>query len=278
MIIELFGPPGAGKTTFARALTARLRERGHLAELWLSYRPTEGVPVLDSYGASAGRYPAGRYQNVVIHRLRRPLSEMLMIARHPFANSRDVRTAVHLVKLLPPTNIFASIKNGQYISRLSHAWHEKSRAGHIVLFDQGFVQAVCSLALLAGVTNDASIANALDHAPISDLLIRLEAPLEVLKIRLHDRRRLQSMIEQLFEADLKTSLASVAMIDRLDRLLLQRGRSVLSASSLDQRSLGESVNIVEKEIIEKFQNRAQRSSVTTTVRVAASHHGEDRHE
>jgi thymidylate kinase len=272
MVIELFGPPGAGKTTFARALAARLRERGHLAELKLSFRPTEGLPVLDPCGAAAGRY-----QNVVIHRLRRPLGEMLMIARHPFANSRDLKTAVHLVRLLPPTSIFASVKNGQYISRLSHAWYEKSGAAHIVLFDQGFVQAVCSLALLAGVANDTPIANALDYAPISDLLIRLEAPLELLRTRLHDRRRLQSTIEHLFEPDLKTSLASISMIDRLHDLLLQRGRSVLSASSLDQRSLGESVNMIEKEVIKRVQKRAQRSSVMTTARAAASHHEGNRH-
>jgi len=271
MIIELFGPPGAGKTTFARALTVRLRERGQLAELKLSFRPTEGLLVLDPCGPAAGRY-----QNAVIHRLRRPLGEMLTIARHPFANSRDVKTAVHLVRLLPSANILASIKNGQYISRLSHVWYEKSRAAHIVLFDQGFVQAVCSLALLAGVANDTPIANALDYAPISDLLIRLEAPWELLRARLHDRRRLQSTIEQLFEPDLKTSLASISMIDRLHDLLLQRGRSVLSASSLDQRSLGESVNRIEKEVIKRLQNRAQRSSVMTTARAAASHGG-DRH-
>jgi RecA/RadA recombinase len=272
MIIELFGPPGAGKTTFAHALVARLRERGHLAELNLSFRPTESLPVLDPCGAAAGRY-----QNVVVHRLSRPLSEMLTIARHPFANSRDVKTAVHLVRLLPPTNIFALIKNGQYISRLSHSWHEKSRAAHVVLFDQGFVQAVCSLALRAGAANDTPIANALDCAPISDLSIRLEAPLELLRARLNDRRRLQSAVEQLFEPDLKTSLASISMIDRLHDLLLQRGRSVLSASSLDQRSLGESVNMIEKEVIKRLQSRAQRSSVMTTVRAAASHLGGDRH-
>jgi hypothetical protein len=273
MIIKLFGPPGAGKTTFARALTARLRERGHhLAELRLSYRPTERLPVLDPCGAAAGRY-----QNAVIHRLSRPLVEMLTIARHPFTNSRDVKTAVHLVRLLPPTNVFASIKNGQYISRLSHSWHEKSRAAHIVLFDQGFVQAVCSLALLAGVANDTPIANALGYARISDLLMRLQAALELLRTRLHHRRRLQSTIEQLFEPDLKTSLASVSMIDRLHNLLLQQGRSVLSASSLDKRSLGESVNMIEKEIIRTLQNRAQRSSVMTTARAAASHHGGDRY-
>jgi hypothetical protein len=254
MIIELFGPPGAGKTTFARALTARLRERGHLAELRLSYRPIEHPPVFGPCGAAAGRY-----QNVVIHRLCRPLVEMLTIARHPLANSRDVKTAFHLVRLLPPTNIYASIKNSQYILRLSHSWYEESRAAHIALFDQAFVQAVCSLALRAGAAKDASIANALDYAPKSDLLISLEAPLELLKARLDDRRRLQSTIEQLFEPDLKTSLASVAMIDRLHNLLLQRGRSVLSASSLDQRSLGESVNMIEKEVIRRLQNQAQRA-------------------
>jgi RecA/RadA recombinase len=272
MIIELFGPPGAGKTTFARALTARLRERGHLAELKLSSRPTERQPVLDLCGAAAGRY-----QNVVINRLSRPLGEMLMIARHPFANSRDVKTAVRLIRLLPPTSIFASIKNGQYISRLSHAWYEKSDAAHIVLFDQGFVQAVCSLALLTGAANDMAIANALDYAPISDLLIRLGAPLELLRTRLHDRRRLQSTIEHLFEPDLKTSLASISMIDRLHDLLLQRGRSVLSASSLDQRSLGESVNMIEKEVIKRLQNPAQRRSAMTTASVVASPHVGNRH-
>jgi RecA/RadA recombinase len=250
MIIELFGPPGAGKTTFARALTARLRERGHLAELRLSYRPTERLPVVDPRGAAARRY-----LNAEIHRLSRPLLEILTIARHPLANSRDVKTAVHLVRLLPPTNLFASIKNSQYISRLSHSWYEMSRAAPIVLFDQAFVQAVCSLALRAALVNDAPIADALDYVPKSDLLIRLEAPLELLKARLHDRRRLQGTVEQLFEPDLKTSLASIPMIDRMHNLLLQRGRSVLSASSLDPRSLGESLNMVEKEVIGRFKTK-----------------------
>jgi thymidylate kinase len=246
MIIELFGPPGAGKTTFARALAAWLRERGHLAEFRLSYRPTERLPVLGPCGAAARPY-----QNVVIRRLSRPLVEMLSIACHPIANSRDVKAAVHLVRMMPPTNIFALIKNTQYISRLSHAWHEKSRAAQIVLFDQAFVQAVCSLALLAGVANDTPMADALDYAPKSDLLIRLDAPLELLKARLQDRRRLQGTIEQLFEPDLKTSLASIAMIDRLHNLLLQRGRPVLCASSLDQRSLADSMHMIEKEVIAK---------------------------
>src|SRR5258706_15058603 len=112
------------------------------------------------------------------------------------------------------------------------------------------------MALRPDLGNDAAIASALNYAPISDLLIPLEALLELLRSRLYNRRLLQSTIEQLFEPDMKTSLASISIIDRLHNMLLQRGRPVLSVSSLDQRSLGGGVNMIEKEMIRKLQNRS----------------------
>ena len=41
MIVELFGPPGMGKTTFAAALTQGMREHGCPIEPVVSYRPAE---------------------------------------------------------------------------------------------------------------------------------------------------------------------------------------------------------------------------------------------
>jgi RecA/RadA recombinase len=267
MIIELFGPPGAGKTTFARALAARLQEHGYFAELKLSYRPTERPPVLERCQKTAERY-----RDVVIHRLSRPLAEMLTIARHPFANSRDVQTAVHLVRMLPPGNVFASIKNIQYITRLSHHWYREVQGTHLSVFDQAFVQAVCSLALLAGVAADPLLIGALDYAPKSDVLIRLHAPLEILRARLFRRMCDQGAIEHLLEPDLQTSLASNRTIDRLHDLLLRLGRPVLSASSLDDRSLWESVDSIEAEIVSKFEHQMQKSSSTVVTAEATDLH------
>jgi thymidylate kinase len=244
VIIELFGPPGSGKTTFAHALTTRLRRRGIVADIVLSFRPAEQAPVLVPIVFKR------QYLNAVAFRLSRPIVELLAIASHPFANYRDFRIAMDLVSLLCPANFFSSIREMQYLVRLSHSWYERSGFPGIALFDQGFVQAICSLAL-SYRADDASIANALDSAPKSDLLIRLDAPPRLLESRLKNRRRSQGTIERLFELDLNTSLSSVTMIDRLHNLLLKQRRSVLRASSINQRALDESLNVIEQAVIEK---------------------------
>ena len=252
MMIELFGTPASGKTTFARALTTRLREHGYPVQQKLSARPTERDSVPSPF-----KGVDERYKNILIRRASRPLTEILTIARHPFVNAPDIMMAVNLLRALPPSNIISSIKISQYTSRLSHAWYQLGCPTKIALFDQAFVQVICSLALLAHVDDARLVARALDYAPKSDVLIRLDAPLELVEARLKERRRLQSAIELIFEPDLKTSLSSISMIECLHAMLLSRGRFVLRASSVDEPSLNKSVNQIAKQIAAMFEAEQQ---------------------
>ncbi|SRR5882724_2729416 len=247
MIIELFGPPGAGKTTFARALAARLREQGHTVDLILSHRPAECSPS----EISSSDFQAQQL-SWVIRRLARPFAEILTMARHPFALAHDVREARKLIKIMPPSHSLWSLRLAQYLSRLSRAWFQASNTDHIVLFDQAFVQAVCSLALLCGVTDEFLISHALDEIPQSDLRVLLYAPAEIVEARLRDRQRIESRVERLLEMNLATSLKSLAIIGCLHELLGKKGRRVTNAASLDQHSLQEAVERVEKQITAQF--------------------------
>jgi len=245
MIIELFGAPGAGKTTFAHALAAHLGERGHTVDLIVSARPEERSPREIRSASDLKPHPPTN----LIWRLTHLFAEILAMARSPFTISHDVATALTLIKILPPSNTLWSLRLAQYVSRLSRAWSKASDTDHIVLFDQAFVQVVCSLALLSDRADKLLISHALDTVPKSDVLIRLDAPIVTLEARLRDRQRLESRIERVLELDLATNLRSPAIVDCLHDLLRKRGRDVTYAESLDKHSLHEALERIEKQIM-----------------------------
>ena len=78
MIVELFGPAGAGKTTFAHALRERLSANGHSARVVLSYQPGMEVLSLDPGGAIAA-----------IRRIARAIIATLVIAARPIAEKTN---------------------------------------------------------------------------------------------------------------------------------------------------------------------------------------------
>ena len=245
MIIELFGPPGSGKTTFANALATRLRESRHIVDLTLSSRPAERPAHSPSCGSTASE----NWTSALGQRLFRPLLEMVAISRHPLLLSQNVGATARLVRLLRPRSVAAAIRLGQYILRLRHTWSQAATVEHIVIFDQGFVQAVCSLALFARTADDQSMASALACSPRPDLLIRLDAPPGILATRLGDRMRGQGRLERLLELDLTMDLESIRIIDQLHGLLTRCGQPVISVTSLDERTLRESVDRVEKQLV-----------------------------
>jgi hypothetical protein len=239
MIIELFGPPGVGKTTLASALGERLRERGRDIKLVLSYRPSE-APRAAPGGSLRPCIPAA------LSRLVRPMVECFAAAGH-FAEPGERDATAELMRLLAPRNIVQSLRLRQYLLRLSRTWRNAAQAADIVLLDQGFVQALHTFVLLARVADRERLGLALGTLPEADLLVRLDAPLPVLEARLAGRRRRQGKIEQLFDA--WTNLQSLWVFDQLYELLRARNRPVTRVDTADRHSLGVGVDRLESIIL-----------------------------
>jgi hypothetical protein len=171
---------------------------------------------------------------------------------------REGGMAIGLIRAMPPRSLVSSVKMGQYIARLAHSWRLASQLTEIAVFDQGFMQVIYSLTVLSQAPNEASIVNALDRIPKSNLLIRLDAPNQTLRLRLHERLGHQGAIERLLEPDVNTIVESKHIADRLSRLLRERGQLVFEATSVDRRSLCDNVEQVWHRIKSEVLPRAAR--------------------
>jgi hypothetical protein len=234
MIIELFGAPAAGKTTFARELAAQLRLRGHPVELILSYRPAE---VSDDDSAPRVNGQVSRSPLAAMQRFTRPACEWLAAISQPPVGHSDTDIARELLAILPARNFHWSVRLSQYIARLGKTWRRVAMSDGISVVDQGFVQAVCSLTLLGRAPDESRVALALQTIPRADQLIRISAPRDVLEKRLDERRRGQNRIEQLLELDLETNMRSVEIVETLERILRRLDRPVITFDGCDPGSL-----------------------------------------
>jgi thymidylate kinase len=214
MIVELFGPPGVGKTTFARALGARFEDAHIPARLLASERPAER----DGGGG-------------IVRRLARPVAGL--IGALP-----DDGLAAALLALLPPREVMWKLRLRRYLVHMQHAWRNAAGRAEVVVCDQGFVQAVCSL-LVLGQGGTSEVARALALLPPADLLVRLDAPTPVLAARLGERSRGQGRLERLLELDLARNLAFVPAIERVDDALTAQGRGSVRIGCADRTALAD---------------------------------------
>jgi hypothetical protein len=133
VIVEIFGPPAAGKTTLASALAATLEENGLGAELIMSSRPAERALI---------RSGTTEAFTLLRTRLLAPLMRAAKVVSavpliFPGASSDPI--VANLLNLLPPRNVLWSIRYHRYLSRLCRSWRMARASDQVVIFDQGFV-------------------------------------------------------------------------------------------------------------------------------------------
>jgi thymidylate kinase len=241
MIIELFGPPAAGKTTLARALATALEKNGFDVQLIVSSRPAERGSIKVESTRALSWY--GTTLAAPLSRAAKLVSAVPVLL--PRARSDELTAS--LMELLPPRTLLWSVRCRRYLSLLSRSWKMASTSDRIVIFDQGFLTALCSLALLARSADRRVIARGLELIPRPDLLIRRDAPRDILEARLRARLGRQGAVERLFEFDLQTNLQQIETTSDVANMLQEQGGRMMHVSCLDRRLLEKEVDRIVQE-------------------------------
>lgn len=231
MIIELLGPPAAGKTTLAPAVASALRQIGFEVNLITSSRPNEQSP---SQRREASMSPP------LYSALFSPLSratKLVGAATTFLPKLHGERAALELLTLLPPQSLLWSIRYRRYLTLLTQSWNEARRSKKITIFDQGYLQALCSLCLVTKPVDSEVLVDGMKLIPRSDLVVHIDAPLEILESRLRNRIRELGPVERLFELDLHTNLKQIEVDQRVIEFLERTGRPITHVRCLDRRML-----------------------------------------
>ncbi|ESX80540.1 MULTISPECIES: AAA family ATPase [unclassified Mesorhizobium] len=224
MILELFGPSGAGKTTLACELVHVLRAQGYSVVLQTGDR----------------RHP-----------VRRAAFKLVSGLHSKWIGQRSLGAEV--LKILPPKNELWAARLNWHLEALLQAWRAAiASKDTISIFDQGMVQFVCSLVLFSGITDRERVSCALELLPKPDLLVRLQAPREILEARLRERRRNLGIIQKFLEVDLQSSLDHIDHVNLIEEQLGSFPVPTTCVESLDSDGLAAATEIIARGVIDKF--------------------------
>lgn len=252
MIIEFFGPPGSGKTTLSLTLADRLRARGLPASLRLSARPGEAVLTTDRRD---NEEPSASFKTAA-RRLIVPAYELIARTGGWSKASRDGRVARMLSQALPQGQILRSLRMRQHLLRLSNVWSQASSSPDIWIFDQAYIQAIASIAMLQPSMTDESIVALLQTAPQADIVFHVGAPINDLEIRLGRRHRNIGGLGRLSEETNVGLREHAALANRIEKLLQRLDRQVLALNSVDAK-FEENIGIAERASLSAFSGHTR---------------------
>ncbi|MER8435532.1 hypothetical protein NKH36_07135 [Mesorhizobium sp. M1312] len=211
MIIEIFGPTGSGKTTFAHALARRLRGDGYHAKVVLSYQPS----------TRGGRFDFGIF--LFISRIMAAIFSTSKILLSP-RGRMNLSTSLSMIRMLPPKKRIWRARLWQYLLKLSRCWDQAKQSRDVEIFDQGYVQAIASLAMSNGTADNVALAKALSLAPVADITLRVVVPQAIVETRLLQRMEHEPPAERIFEPDFDTSMRAFGMFQTINDILMQSNR------------------------------------------------------
>ncbi|MGG5817780.1 AAA family ATPase [Falsiroseomonas sp. HW251] len=225
-VVEVFGPAGAGKTTFAQALQQALQAGTRCSKLITSARPAERA------GAGPG------LQTAIRRSLIAPLSRASKVFGAIVGLGADDPVGERLLALFPARSAASRLRHRRYLGRLARAVAPQRAAGEIVILDQGYLSAVCSMAARSGLARaadrEAVLTRALDIVPAADLIVWVETPPDLVLERLRHRLARQTAAERQFEPDLPTILDQGHLAKAVRCLVQARGSDELQVCGLGE--------------------------------------------